>query len=450
MAEAKLGLLSACVVVAAACSGSPAVDAGFDAGLTMTPVEMCERLASARCDLMTRCYVAFAREASADCRQYEQARCLDGYQALRSSFEANKVEINAGAVLRCETRLLQSSCAATFPPRHPAGMLSPFADCELETGLLKGKVASGETCDQAVECAPGSVCVKPGDVCRGTCSLAPNVGEPCAFGCAAGTWCDDHGTPNDTADDRCVARKGLNETCKNSSECADEWVCENTCRPRGKLGEACVLDTFRLSTCEPGLACDVTPFVDGASGKCVAPGDLGTPCQFHFACKTGLVCARNWTGFPMMVPEMGFCSTPQPLDGACVATVYSLYLGDLCAAGTYCSNTDDACKAAPKQGETCQPSVQNCAGVGIYCKPLGGDQGVCTGPVSQGERCAFDVDATRQITIPCASGYCDKQTTLTCRAAHKALGEICESAGECLSNRCAVQPDRTLRCANPC
>jgi hypothetical protein len=443
------GPFFACLL-ALGCSGGAAVDAGFDAGPQLTPVEMCERLASARCGLMNRCYLAFAREALDDCHQFEQARCIDGYQALRDSFEGGRVELNVEAILRCETRLEQSACPPSFPPGHPGGFPVPFADCELATGLLRGKVPSGQTCEQAVDCAPGSVCVKPGGVCRGTCSTAPQETEPCAFGCAPGLRCDNGGTEENTSDDRCVALRALNELCATSAECADELVCASTCRPRSKLGEVCVMDKLRLSTCEPGLACDVTPFVPGAMGQCVVPGKLGTACQFHWSCQNGLVCARNWAGFPMAMPMAGFCSVPQPINSVCVATVYSLYLGDMCVPGSYCSDAQKACLVPPKLGEPCQPSIQNCAGVNVYCKPLGGDQGVCTGQVSQGERCAFDIDAATQITIPCSSGYCDKQTTLSCRSAHKALGEICETAGECLSNRCAVQSDRTLRCANPC
>ncbi|MBX7113425.1 MAG: hypothetical protein K1X64_03745 [Myxococcaceae bacterium] len=442
--------LTACAGLPFGCAGHAAVDGGADGGPQLTVVEMCERLASARCGLLNRCYPAFAREALVDCRHYEQTRCLDGYQALRTSFEANRVELNVEAILRCEVRLGQSSCPPSFPPAHPGGFLAPFADCELGTGLLRGKVPAGETCDTAVECAAGTVCVTPGGVCRGICSTAPQENEPCAFGCAAGFRCDLNGTEDDTADDRCVALKPLNTTCSSSAECASDLVCVGTCRPRAKLGETCRLDKSRLSTCEPGLACDVTPFVSSSTGQCVIPQGLGASCQFHWSCQAGLICARDWAPFPTMAPGPGICSQPQALGAPCTGTPYTLFVGDMCEPGSYCDDTQHTCVTPPKLGEPCLPSLQNCAGVNMYCKPVSGDQGVCVGKVSQGERCAFDLDATRTVVIPCGSGYCDKQTTQTCRAAHKALNEMCESAGECLSNRCAVQSDRTLRCANPC
>jgi hypothetical protein len=86
----------------------------------------------------------------------------------------------------------------------------------------------------------------------------------------------------------------------------------------------------------------------------------------------------------------------------------------------------------------------------VYCKPTGsGDVGTCTGPAGLGDRCAFAIDAQRTVRIPCSTGYCDKTTQL-CRPASKPVNALCEEDGECLTNRCAVQQDRTLRCAQAC
>lgn len=439
------------MLLLAACPGPQVIDAGVDAGPMYTVVETCDVLAQAQCDLYARCYAAFNRDAPDDCRSLQQSRCLAEYEALKGSFENDLVKIDPQQVLTCEQRMKGSACPPSFPPNYFSFAAHPFSDCGWQTGLLIGKVKSGETCDNAIECAPGVVCVKPGGVCKGTCSSFSQENEPCAFGCAAGLRCDDNGTDMDPNDDLCKPVKLLNEACKASSECSPELVCNVTCRPRGKENEACRFDADRLSTCDPGLACDVVPYVDGEVGTCVRPKELFEACRFHWSCKPGLVCADiDWAGFPMMTPGMGSCRPPGVLDSNCQPTIYSVYVGDPCEAGTRCSLTTKKCSTIPKLGEPCDPSSQTCVGVNVYCKPSGGDLGNCTGPASQGDRCAFSIDATRSVTIPCSTGFCDTDSTLTCRAPFRPLNDLCKSGGECLSGRCAVQQDRSKRCAMAC
>ena len=147
----------------------------------------------------------------------------------------------------------------------------------------------------------------------------------------------------------------------------------------------------------------------------------------------------------------GFCRPPSDPNTNCPPTQYQLYVGDQCGQGTVCNADMRKCLAAPKQSEDCTPSSQSCLGVGIYCKPSGsGDVGRCTGPASTGERCAFEIDPTHKVTVPCSTGYCDTVTTLSCQPATKVIGALCEQGGECTSGRCAVQQDRTRRCAQAC
>jgi hypothetical protein len=256
----------------------------------------------------------------------------------------------------------------------------------------------------------------------------------------------------DPSDDRCIQPRSLNAPCLSSSECSAELICVGTCRARAKAGEACAFDSNRLSTCDPGLACDVTPFVMGAVGKCVAPKAAGESCQFHWTCAPGLVCADLvLTDFPGMSPPPGSCRKPGEANTNCPASPYQLYTGDQCGPGTVCDSDMRKCLPQPKQSEPCTPSSQACLGVNVYCKPTGtGDVGTCTGPASIGERCAFEIDATRRVTVPCSSGFCDTVSTLSCQPASKANGVLCNEDGECTTGRCAVQQDRTLRCAMAC
>ena len=430
----------------------PGSDAGTDAGVEVSIVEACDRLATARCGLSTRCYAAFAGAAPDECRTVEQTACLAEYEKLKPSFEAGKVQVDGARLATCEQRLRTSSCPPTFPPGYPDVSARPFADCALQTGLLLGSVPSGETCERGVECAPGTLCVKPNGVCRGTCSSFPAVGEACAFGCAPGLFCDDQGSA-DPADDRCATPRGLDQPCADSTQCAQDLVCQGTCLPRSRLGEACRFDAARLSTCEPGLACDIVPFVSGQVGTCIRPEPEGGRCRFHWSCQSGLVCADLvWDGFPLAAPaQAGFCRPPSDADTNCPYTPYALYVGDQCRAGTSCASDTRKCTAQPRLGDACTPSQQNCAGLDVYCKPVGsGDVGACTGPVGQGERCAFEIDASRTVTIPCRQGACDAQSTQACQPASKQVGALCTQDGECVTNRCAVQQDRSQRCAQAC
>lgn len=448
--------LAASIALALALAGCPSdppptQDGGVDAGVTLSPVEMCERIAVARCNLIQRCYAGFADEPVADCKLLEQTRCLVTYTALKPSFEAGNVEIDVARVLACEERMATSACAPTFPPGYASSVASPFQDCEITTGLLTGKVPAGEPCNEAVECVDGTVCVKPGGVCTGTCSTYPLEGEPCGFGCAPGLYCDDKGTEA-TFDDRCAAPKGLNEPCTSSLECEPDLWCDGVCKQRGSAGDPCRFDPNRLSTCQPGLACDVLPYVD-QEGTCITPHPISGPCWFHWSCAPGLVCHDlDLDEFPMATPpQPGTCDVPLGAGDPCFFTPYATFLGDTCLPGTTCG-VENRCEIRPVLGEACNPETQPCAGQDVYCKPSEtvANRGTCTGPAPLNQRCATRLDNGQIVQIPCESGWCDTDTTLNCLPPNKQIGQACASDGECLSGRCAVQEDRTLRCAEAC
>ncbi len=443
-------LLAALCGCAKAPSGQ--ADGGIDAGLSISPVELCDRMATARCELLTRCHAAFNRDAPENYRSFEQSRCLSAYDGLRGSFQAQTVEVDSEKVVACESRMRTSACAAAFPPGYPADIaVSPMHDCELGTGLLRGKVRSGETCDRREDCAAGTVCIKAGGVCRGTCSAMPHPGDPCGFGCGPGLRCETQGT-EDPSDDHCSPLLSVDAPCTQTAECAADLYCRSTCRPRGKLGEVCVFDPQRLSTCEAGLACDVTPFVPGALGMCRVPRGVGETCRFHWSCQPGLVCGGlDYQGFPNQAPAAGNCLPPSAEGAACSFTEFATFVGDECAAGLFCSGTTRTCARPPQRGEACTPSSQACVGLDVYCKPSGsGDTGVCSGPPQVGERCAVVLAGGTTLKVPCAAGFCETETTFSCLAPNKQDGMACHVDGECTSNRCAVHQDRSLRCAPAC
>lgn len=443
-------LLTTGLALTAGCSSATGADAGVDAGQSFSIIETCEAMTKAKCELLSRCYAAFSRNGPDDCRTVQQGECLAQYERLRPAFEERRVTVNSSQVDSCVARMKGSACPPSFPPGYPSVAQHPFSDCELSTGLLTGAVASGQACSTSEECVPGTTCIKPNGVCLGTCATFASEGEPCAFGCAPGLWCDGKGTSGAT-DDVCAPLKALNEPCGASAECEPELVCKTTCRPRGKKGEACAFDRDRLSTCEPGLACDVTPYVQNEVGTCVERMPLFGRCRFHWSCEPQLVCLYlQFDDFPSSAPkERGSCQPPGSVDNACPFTPYAQYLGDQCGAGTSCNASTNTCKAAPRLGDACSPTAQDCVGVDVHCKPMTAEQGVCTGPAGLSDRCAASLGAGA-VQIPCSVGWCDTQSTQTCRAAYKRLNEECEVDGECLSGRCAVQQDRSLRCAEAC
>lgn len=424
---------------------SPGTDAGTeqDAGVTLSPVELCARLAEASCELEVRCWPAFTRADRPACVETSRAQCLAEIDRLQASFAAGRVSIDVPQLLACERRLTSSACPPSFPRTYPLDVARSFSDCQLGTGLLAGAVPVGETCDDPVECVEGTFCVKPSGVCRGTCIAWSQLGQPCGIGCAPGLRCDGN---------VCAPLKTLDERCDSSRECEADLICLGSCRPRRKVGETCRIDLERLSPCEPGLACDVAPFVDGAEGRCVVPGEAFAECRFHWSCQPGLICGDLiWDLFPGSAPQPGFCRPPDGADFNCPSTKWAAFVGDQCAPGLSCDSVARKCRALPARGDACSPSRQNCAGFDTWCKPTGsGDVGVCAGPPSQGELCAVRLDAARVVSIPCASGFCDDEITLQCRPPSRPTGSTCRKDGECISGRCVPQPDMTLRCAPPC
>ncbi len=435
--------LGALIAALAACSApsGPRSDAGPG---QISSLELCERLAALDCGVAARCFPAWARRPPEDCRTNAQAQCLARVAPLEAAMAAGTMRFDTVRLARCEVRAETSACPPSLPPDLAAVGVVPLADCALDTGLVVGNTPAGATCSDVLECRPGTVCVKPGGVCLGTCSSWPREGDACGFGCGPDLRCTSQGT--------CAPPLPVDAPCRASAECEPDLICLGTCRPRRALGEPCQWDPDRLSPCAPGLACDVAPWVQGAWGQCVTPRPSGARCHYHWSCGPGLVCAdMDWSAFPSAAPGEGACREPDLEHANCPFTPYAHYVGDQCGAGLACSAISKTCEHLPAQGETCTPSTQDCAGFQLACRPSGStDTGLCAGPVEVGGRCVFVLDGARTIEVPCATGACDVAGSGTCRPPSRSTGAPCTRDGECLSGRCAVQQDRTLRCAVAC
>jgi hypothetical protein len=147
----------------------------------------------------------------------------------------------------------------------------------------------------------------------------------------------------------------------------------------------------------------------------------------------------------------GTCDSPGAIDAQCTFSTWAAYLGETCAPGLTCTS-QNLCEERPTLGEACSPLTQDCAGNGVHCKPsqVNPESGTCTRAAALNEPCAARLDANRVLQIPCEVGWCDTDSTLMCQPASRALGQECRSDGECLTGRCAVQEDQSLRCAEAC
>ena len=123
---------------------TPVVDAGVDAGVVVSSIEVCSRIATASCELKLRCYPAFTRLTRAACIDQTQASCLAEFETLKPSFDAQRASFDVSQLDSCERRLTSSACPPSFPPDYPLEVVQPFSDCRLQTGLIKGALASGD------------------------------------------------------------------------------------------------------------------------------------------------------------------------------------------------------------------------------------------------------------------------------------------------------------------
>ncbi len=125
------GALCSAAFALCACTQGVTLDGGVDAGVVVTPVDACNRLAAARCGVLQRCYTAFVREAADDCVTLQQSQCLADYELLQTLRPTSSVEIDAAHLSQCEERMAGSACPPSFPLGYPNIAAHPFDDQRL-------------------------------------------------------------------------------------------------------------------------------------------------------------------------------------------------------------------------------------------------------------------------------------------------------------------------------
>lgn len=432
-----------------ACGPPPA--GGDDAGIPdagpYTAASVCDRIAAAQCDLIARCFPAFNRLSHEDCRTVQTYGCTQGLALIVDSVNAGRAKADEAGVTSCVDRMAQAPCPAVLPPTAPAIAARAFDECA-PARLYVGSVPEGEVCRSPADCVPGAVCRQPFGTCAGVCVAYGRPGELCSGGCdPALGYCDRGQNPA-----MCTAYKTGNQPCQGSGECARNLACiGGTCLPPPAIGQTCDFLWDRVPYCGAGLACDVAPYVSGVSGDCILRGDVGAPCDYHWSCKENLVCrGMNWSLFPRDPPTPGQCGSPVAEGGDCAPTIYALYVGEDCAPGLQCDATTRKCLRRPKAGEACTFAIQNCIGADTWCSPRAEASPTCGPRPAVGESCAFQVDATRTVVVPCAQGWCNTQAGNKCQAGTLTDGQACTQNLACISGRCGTNEDRSRTCWPKC
>lgn len=438
----------------AGCSSDPepvdGQDAGAepDAGLPLfTSDELCGRYATARCELLARCFSPFARLEMDDCLREQAAACLAQTRALASSVSDGRARLDEERADACIERMGSASCpAALAPTAVPAsGAVRAFEDCSLDQ-LFVGNVETGQVCQSRSECQAGNDCIIFAGTCGGVCTPFYEIGAVCHDG-----GCDPAVSFCDAITNTCTPLRGEGGGCNSAAECEPALDCRGgQCLPAPPAMVPCVFSLDRLPYCAAGLACDVAPYVE-TTGLCVTRKAEGESCAYHWSCRAGLVCAdMDWSPFPDDAPGRGRCSKPKKEGERCSFTPFALYVGEECGPGLTCDPVTNSCVRRPHEGEPCSLQAQNCIGEGIHCKPTETGGGICGIAPGIGEGCNIDLgEGQFPLVLPCRDGYCDPDSGV-CTPANAQEGQVCVADAQCLTGRCVAQDDQTLRCGKRC
>jgi len=371
-------------------SGTPAVDAGHDAGAPPVPSadagtmdedagqepgpdagpstgtqlsDLPDLLATATCSALADCvgHEALLTDllGGHDCAEVNASVLRNADLAsLGTSVEAGRVVFDAAEVAACTDDLAAAGCDARSR-RWPAS-------CEL---MLLGTVADGGDCALDQDCAGDAFC-DSALACPGTCTAL---------------------LPEDAL-------------CTNSDDdqCRDGLVCARatgTCVPLGTAADGC---GSGMPPCKPGLVC----------------ADLGAGAQC-----TNLAVVYFRALDEACNPGAGNCDPGVVVCGASA---------ELCEPGLVCesvssTSTDGICRPRTETpGGDCKRAVPNQCPVAQLCDVAPGVAGSCTDRPHDGEPC-LDRDP------PCAPGH----TCIdgTCYA-QKDNAQVCVDDRQCYSGTC--------------
>jgi hypothetical protein len=288
-----LGLASLSTLALVACSpanvaapdGGAASEAGSaDGGLD--PTQVCSEYAYARCGRIKACSqteIALLYGDIASCQSSFAQECVNAIDAPSSATTTAHIQ----------------ACGQAQPARACADVLHN-TNLPPECTPVPGALLNGAPCALSNQCASTFCNIPSGSAC-GTCTVPPNVGDPCqtSANCQVGMTCA-------TATHKCVTYGQLGTACSAAQPCDDGYTCVGgacaagvetagtTCAFTGAgcnlySGLACNAET---SACEsivvagPGQACGLVAnqnqvCQDGTCqrGACVAHAHVGGACD---------------------------------------------------------------------------------------------------------------------------------------------------------------------------
>jgi len=314
--------LALTLVGATACERSP-----FTPPLPSTPYEEYRAAyEQAVCEWQVRCTFAASIESCRDSSLSDR----DGHY-LDAAVAAGTIKYDGVSAYDCLEELAEVTCD------RDESLSEQAPSCGL---VLEGLVPPDSACMIGDECALDGVCgVAPGceeSCCPGNCrvvNITAELGESCVNNnvrCAAGSYCARE--PDTGVRTVCAARRPLDAGCSDDfNACQEDLSCDGlTCRARALAGESC-----SAAACASGLTC---AYLNDASQICVAPAELGAPCE------------------------------PEAYSGACLHlaarcnydTRVCELLGDVgesctngCRPYTFCDYQSDTCRAYASLSEPC-------------------------------------------------------------------------------------------------
>jgi hypothetical protein len=283
---------------------------------------------------------------------------------------------------KCGSPLLPATEAARVRPRYAS-------ECENLLALPGTRITSSrlDACLAALEAGGCRSATLP-DVCNTAGSLAGgavcNAGSwQCESGKCSGFTASGYGGVVSSACGACLPAIAVGRPCDAaSSQCVPGSLCVNagagaTCVAPGDVGAPCDQD----SLCKSGLFCDIGTL------QCANPIAAGGPCNDVRSCVYPLVCSASPTG--------GVCQDLGQVGAPCLNDGY-------CAAGLGCAKAHTCGKIARvSPGEACDGDL-------VRCLVGGCAAGVqCAAVIADGLPCdAADLFHTCDAGARCYDGVC--------------------------------------------
>ncbi len=327
----------------------------------------------------------------------------------------------------------------------------PPEGCPLDTVCTSSQICASGLCDGVcVECraVPQAGCNFTTEYCElGRCLARRGLGQTCGFS------------------DQCQSNTcsgGVCKTpCSGDAGCATNQFCDlvaGVCEPKAANDEPCVDDNVCLSDVCAGVSCQDCRNAPTAKGcnfgsqyceanVCKAKKPLGQGCGFDDQCQSG-----KCSG--------GVCKTPCSNDSGCSSTEFCDLVAGVCAPevpnGDPCVD-DNVCQSDVCAGTACRqcrnaPNQKGCNFGSQYC-----EGNVCKAKKSTGQSCSFN-DQCQSNT--CVGGTCKTSCSSDANCsgsqwcdlvfgaceAKKSNNTGCSNNNQCTSGLCGGVPPQCRQC----